>query len=94
MDNLPAIDLLESTHTFPGTYTFKVIGLAERGFVARTIAAVREELAGQTDPPYRVRETPNGRHVAVTVEPEVQDAHQVLAVYRRLRVMAGLVILW
>jgi putative lipoic acid-binding regulatory protein len=94
MDTLPAIALLESTHTFPGRYIFKVIGLAERGFVARAVAAVRDELEEPIDPPYRVRETPSGRHVAVTVEPEVQTAHQVLAVYRRLRRMTGLVMLW
>jgi putative lipoic acid-binding regulatory protein len=94
MDTLPAIALLESTHTFPGPYTFKVIGRAERGFVARAIAAVRDELAEPTDPPYRVRETASGRHVAVTVEPQIQTAHQVLAVYRRLRLMTGLVMLW
>ena len=94
MEKLPAIELLENTHTFPGPYTFKVIGRAERGFVARAVAAVRDELAGEVDPPYRVRETPNGRHVAVTVEPQVQTAHQVLAVYRRLQVIAGLVMLW
>jgi putative lipoic acid-binding regulatory protein len=93
VEDLPAIELLENTHTFPGPYTFKVIGLAERGFVARAVAAVRDELAGAVDPPYRVRETASGRHVAVTVEPEVQTARQVLAVYRRLKVIAGLVVL-
>jgi putative lipoic acid-binding regulatory protein len=94
VEELPAIELLENTHTFPGPYTFKVIGRAERGFVARAVAAVRDALAEEVDPPYRVRETPNGRHVAVTVEPRVQTAHQVLAVYRRLQVIAGLVMLW
>jgi putative lipoic acid-binding regulatory protein len=94
VNDLPALTLLENTHTFPGPYTFKVIGLAERGFVARTVAAVRDELAGQVDPPYRVRETASGKHVAVTVEPQVQTAHQVLAIYRRLKMIAGLVLLW
>jgi putative lipoic acid-binding regulatory protein len=89
-----ALALLENTHTFPGPYTFKVIGRAECGFVARTVAAVREELAEAVDPPYRVRSTASGRHVAVTVEPEVQTAQQVLAIYRRLRVLAGLIFLW
>jgi uncharacterized protein len=94
MPELPAIELLESTHTFPGPYTFKVIGRSERGFVARAVAAVRDELAFELDPPYRTREARGGQHIAVTLEPEVQSAGQVLAVYRRLRDMAGLVMLW
>jgi putative lipoic acid-binding regulatory protein len=94
LDNVHAIDLLESTHTFPGTYTFKVIGRSDRGFVARAVAAVRDELERPVDPPYRVRETSGGRHIAVTLEPRVNNAWEVLAVYRRLRLLAGLVVLW
>jgi uncharacterized protein len=94
MKELPALELLENTHTFPGTYMFKVIGKSERGFVARAVAAVRDELAREVDPPYKVRETADRRHIAVTLEPRVETAQQVLAVYRRLRSMAGLVMLW
>lgn len=94
MNELPAIELLESTHSFPGPYMFKVIGKSERGFVARAVAAVREELEAEIDPPYKVRETAGGRHVAVTVQPTVQTAQQVLAVYGRLRHLVGLVMLW
>lgn len=91
MDELPAIELLESTHTFPGVYVFKVIGRAEKGFAERVVAAVREALEWETDPPFWVREAAGGRHVAVTLEPHLATAHQVLAVYRRLRTTAGLV---
>jgi putative lipoic acid-binding regulatory protein len=94
MDTLPAIELLERTHTFPGPYMFKVIGKSDRGFLARAVAAVREELQEEIDPPYRIRETPSHRHIAVTLVPQVQSASQVLAVYRRLRKMVGLVMLW
>ncbi len=92
-DKLPSIRLLEKTHHFPAVYMFKVIGLVENGFAARVVAAVREELADAVDPPFRLRETAGGRHVAVTVEPTVQTAEQVLAIYRRIRCMAGLVML-
>ncbi len=88
------LELLESTHTFPGPYTFKVIGRTDLGFVARTVAAVRDELNEAEDPPYRVRQSVGGRHTAVTLEPVVQTAQQVLAVYRRLSGMVGLVMLW
>ena len=94
MTDLPAIALLESTHSFPGPYLFKVIGRAERGFVARTVAAVRDELAAEVDPPYRLRESAGGRHIAVSLQPTVQTAQQVLAIYRRLRLVVGLVMLW
>ena len=94
MGELPTIALLESTHTFPGPYMFKVIGKTDLGFVARTVAAVRDELGEAADPPYKVRESVGGRHIAVTLEPVVQTARQVLAVYRRLSRMAGLVMLW
>lgn len=90
---LEAIELLEQQHHFPGPYMFKVIGRADNGFVARVVAAVRDELEGPVDPPYRVRETSGGRHVSVTLEPTVQTVHQVLAVYRRVQGMAGLVML-
>jgi putative lipoic acid-binding regulatory protein len=93
-EDLPALELLENTHHFPGPYVFKVIGQVENGFVARAVAAVREELAGGVDPPFSVRHTAGGRHVAVTVEPLLFSAHEVIAVYRRLRKVAGLVMLW
>jgi putative lipoic acid-binding regulatory protein len=94
MEHLPAIELLESTHQFPGPYMFKVIGRVDNGFVARVVAAVREELAEEQDPPFSVRQAVGGRHVAVTLQPRLQSAHQVLAVYRRVRSLAGLVVLW
>jgi putative lipoic acid-binding regulatory protein len=94
MDELPAIELLESTHSFPGPYMFKVIGRASSGFMARTVAAVREAMAADSDPPFRVRETTGGRHIAVTLQPTVQTPQQVLAIYRRLRGLVGLVLLW
>jgi putative lipoic acid-binding regulatory protein len=72
---------------------FKVIGRVENGFMARVVAAVREELAEEVDPPYKVRGTAGGRHVSITLEPQIQSARQVLAVYRRIQKMPGLVML-
>jgi putative lipoic acid-binding regulatory protein len=93
MEALPSIELLESTHDFPGPYMFKVIGKAENAFVARVVAAVREELEGAADPPFHVRQAAGGRHISVTLEPHVRTAYQVLAVYQRLRNTVGLVLL-
>jgi len=94
MNELPAVELLESTHCFPGTYMFKAIGRVDDGFAARIVAAVRDELGSDIDPPYRLQPTPSGRHVSVTLEPEVETGEQVLAIYRRIRGTSGLVMFW
>lgn len=93
MENLPSVEILESMHQFPGPYMFKVIGKVERAFVARVIHAVREELQLSSDPPFTLRQTPGGRHVAITLEPHVPSSSSVLAVYRRVRTIEGLVML-
>jgi uncharacterized protein len=91
---LPSVDLLEKTHAFPSPYLFKIIGNADEGFVARVIAIVREELAIDVEPPYRLREAVGGRHISVTLEPVVQSGHQVIAIYRRLSALDDLVMLF
>ena len=93
-NSLPNLDLLEKTHTFPGPYLFKIIGKADQGFLARVIAVVREELVIEADPPYRLREAVGGRHLSITLEPPVQSAQQVVAIYRRLGALDGVVMLF
>lgn len=93
MDHLPAIELLESTHSFPCPYTFKVIGLAEANFVGRVVQAVRRELPADMEPPFSSRRTAAGKHVSVTIEPTLESASDVLAIYRQLRELQGLVLL-
>lgn len=91
--NLPPLELLNRTHQFPCSYIFKAIGKVESGFAARVVAGVREELSQEIDPPHRLRHSGSGRHVSVTLEPRVETAEQVLAVYRRIASMAGLIVL-
>jgi len=93
VDNLPDLELLESTHSFPGTYVFKVIGWAEGNFIGRVVAAVRCELGDLVEPSFSFRKTAGRRHVCVTIEPPVDDGMQVLAIYRRLQDVDGLVML-
>lgn len=94
MSNMPKIELLEKTHVFPGPYMFKVIGRAKNGFLARVVAAVRSELDDDLDPPYRTRETSGGQYMSITLQPTVQNAEQVLSIYRRLGVVVDLIMLW
>lgn len=87
------IDLLESNHTFPGTFQIKAIGRTQDDFEARIVAAVHEQLAAPSDLDHSIRTTSGGRHVALTLEVSVQSAQQVLAIYARLREVEGLVVL-
>lgn len=93
MLQLPSAELIESRHHFPCPYTFKVIGFADANFTARVVACVRDELRLETDPPFSLRSTAAGRHVAVTLEPLCDSSQQVLAIYSRLTGLDGLVML-
>lgn len=93
MDQMPDRELLEATHSFPGTYTFKAIGSSEDHFIGRVVAAVRSELSEEIEPAFSTRMTSGGRHVCVTIEPPVDNAEAVLAIYSSLREVEGLVLL-
>lgn len=93
MTPLPARELLESVHKFPGTFVFKAVGKADTEFAAAIISQVREALNLEFDPPFETRETPAGRHIAVTITPWVESSDEVLVIYERIRVVPGLVML-
>jgi putative lipoic acid-binding regulatory protein len=69
MSSLPPRELLDAMHQFPGKFVFKAVGKADVDFVTEVISVVREVLELEFDPPFETRETPAGRHVAVTVTP-------------------------
>ncbi len=92
MSKLPSIELIESTHTLPGPYTFKAIGKVEENFLARVVAAIRDELGEATDPPYQTRESEGGKHIAVTFELYMETGAQVHEIYERILKVRGLVL--
>lgn len=87
-------EMLKRFHDFPGEYMFKVIGTCHPGLPARAAAAV-EKVVGPQEDNFRLRTRPSsgGKYLAVTLDVRVADADQVLAVYRELRKMEGLVVL-
>lgn len=92
-DHRPSVDLLESTHPFPGTYTIKAIGEAGDDFERRVVDAVTEHLPAASDLEHSVRATRGGRHLAVTLNVTVQNAEQVRAIYAALHAVDGLTLL-
>jgi putative lipoic acid-binding regulatory protein len=94
MDNRPSLDLLESTHFFPGVYQIKAIGAADEDFETRIIDAVVAQLTSPSELDYSVRSTPGGRHVALTMDVTVQNAQQVRDIYETLGDVKGLTFLF
>lgn len=86
----PSLELLESTHSFPGEFKIKAIGSADDDFATRVVEAASAILPARSDLDYSVRSTPGGRYIAVTLDLNVQTAEQVLAIYAELRTVKGL----
>jgi len=91
--NIPSIELLESTHQFPGNFIFKAIGPAGGGFAARVVAAAREGLGSDIDPPFTERASGSGNHVSVTIEVYVESAQEVREVYEKVMGVKDLILL-
>ena len=88
MQREQSLELLNATHDFPCAFTIKVIGNAEDDFVTRVVIALREF---DPDVTFQTRSTPKGKHVAVTLEPKLESAAQVLLVYEQVKTIAGVV---
>jgi putative lipoic acid-binding regulatory protein len=93
-DPRPPVELLESTHVFPGVYQIKAIGASADDFERRVVAAVAAELADASDLDYTVRSTRGGRHMALTLHVRVASAEQVRAIYGRLHAVSGITLLF
>lgn len=87
------LDLLNETHEFPTTVLFKVIGTNDPQFVLAVLEAIREVLELAEHPSHQLREARGGRHIAISLEPPVQHAEQVLNVYARLSLVEGVVMM-
>ena len=90
MEKFPPIDLLESTHSFPGVYQIKAIGSVDDGFENRVISAARSETANDSDVEFTVRTTPGGRHISITLELKAESAEQVRRIYAKIHQEKGI----
>ena len=91
--NDPTEDLLQSVHTFPGPFRIKVIGLSDDAFAERVLAVAQGHVADPADREHSIRATHGGRHLAVTLDLQLQSASQVRAIYADLRQLEGLTML-
>ena len=89
-----SIAALEKHHEFPAAYMFKVIAFSTPDLAERVSQAALMALELESDAlDLRVRDSKNSRYASVTLEPMVQDAAQVLALYQELKKLEGLIAL-
>lgn len=92
VDEQRMLDLLESQHSWPGRYTVKVIYRNHPTLGDAIVAALRAECGVQVpEGGVSTRASGAGRFVAMTLELDVGEARQVLAVYRVLGDMESVV---
>ena len=65
---LPPIELLESVHSFPGPYTFKIIATNDEAVLKNIVVVIRETLNLESLPSYSSRVSESGKHASLTVE--------------------------
>ena len=84
MRGLPSIEALESVHTFPGPYTFKVFGPGESDVMdaTRDVALSFVDESGLLG--LKARESSRGTYVCVSVTVECGSAEVVRQIYRSL----------
>jgi len=88
----PPLELLKATHTFPGTYTFKVIGDHQNSFSERVVEAALRAVGAECNPRVSTRETDSGKHIAVTLNVQAESAEKVVRVYEELVKLKGTIL--
>jgi putative lipoic acid-binding regulatory protein len=85
-----AIALLEATHQFPVDYALSIITVTEESVVAEVRAAVEFGLSQPLpDDAYETVLSGAGRYASHRFRVPVASAEEVLALYERLRKIAG-----
>ena len=88
-DHQSMLDKLEEVHTFPTSYTFKVIGESSAEFVAAVEAAITSVLGTCAEPVYSQRLSTKGKHLALTIRVEVPDSQSVIDTHAALGRVEG-----
>lgn len=83
----PSIEALEAAHSFPTTYTMKLIGPDTPAFIA---GARQVCLAHGCAVEVGERRSKSGQHLALSLRIEVASAKVIQLIYTELTTLAGL----
>jgi putative lipoic acid-binding regulatory protein len=86
-DRQTAIDRLESVHSFPGDYVFKVIGDNSPEFTSKIAQVPVNVIGSGVEYDITTRESSSDNYVSVTLTVEFEQPEGVLDVYEVLNQM-------
>ena len=84
----PPIELLESTHTFPGPYLFKLVG--ESGVLSEATLIGVISLRSSEAKLVSTRHSSSGKHVSFSIEAQVESAQAIHDILTALHTVPGL----
>lgn len=87
---LPNIELINSQHSFPGPYIFKIIGDNREEFLADALSLALTTLGEDREFSHTTRASKGGNHLAVTLSIVLNNAGEVHAVYESLLKLPGI----
>lgn len=87
---LPNLELIEATHRFPCSFTFKVIGDSRTDFTEDALNLVVASLGEDRELSHTSRNSATGIHTAITISVHLKNADEVHAVYAELLKLTGL----
>ena len=90
---LPPIELLNSVHSFPGPYTFKIISVNDEVVLKNIAIEIQSTLNFKSLPQYSCRISESGKHASLTVEIVLRQAQEVHLVYEALMKTPGVLLL-
>ena len=79
------MQLIEDTHDFPGPYMLKVIGRTDGTFEADVLAVTRDVLKLAGEPTHSKKNTPNGKHISLTLDVVVESVEQLEQLFTRIK---------
>ncbi len=87
----PPIELLESTHTFPGPYLFKLVG--ENGLLSEASLLGPISQYSTEVKVVGTRLSANGKHISYSIEAQVKNAQAIHDILTALHGVPGLALI-
>jgi uncharacterized protein len=87
---LPSLELLDTMHTFPGPFVFKIIGDSHDDFIGDALTLAMSALNHERECHHTSRKSSAGNHTSLTLTVHIESTHEVHLIYEKLLGLTGL----